>query len=90
MEDITLRVTLLSLEEERVVSTYSGLEHRIIEGVVQDSSGKLGLTIWNDRIDDLNGIIPGDELNLMGCFISSFKGVLSVNVGRDSEIIKIE
>lgn len=90
MEDVNLNITLKNLEKERIVTTHSGLQHKIVEGLVEDSSGFLGLTVWNDRIDELEGIEPGDELELIGCFISSFKGVLSVNVGRDSEIQKIE
>jgi ssDNA-binding replication factor A large subunit len=90
MEDVNLKVTLKNLENERIVTAHSGIQHRIVEGFVEDSSGSLLFTVWNDRIDELNGIKSGDELELIGCFISSYKGVLSVNVGRNSEIHKIE
>jgi len=88
MEDVELEVELMSLEEPREVTTYSGLEHTLVEGVVSDGSTEMGLTIWNEKIDELQGIEAGDALRLVGCFITSFKGELSVNVGRDSFIHK--
>jgi len=46
----------------------------------------MGLTVWNEKIEELQGIEAGDTLRLVDCFITSFKGELSVNVGRDSGI----
>jgi len=88
MEEVELIVELTSLEEPREVITYSGLEHTLVEGVVSDGSGKMGLTVWNEKIEELEGIEAGDTLRLVGCFITSFKGDLSVNIGRDSFIHK--
>jgi len=86
MENVELVVELISLEEPREVKTYSGLEHTLVEGIVSDGSGEMGLTVWNEKIEELEGIEAGDALRLVGCFITSFKGELSVNVGRDSGI----
>jgi ssDNA-binding replication factor A large subunit len=86
MEDVELVVELISLEEPREVKTYSGLEHTLVEGIVSDGSGEMGLTVWNEKIEELKGIEAGDTLRLAGCFITSFKGELSVNIGRDSGI----
>jgi ssDNA-binding replication factor A large subunit len=86
MEDVELVVELISLEEPREVKTYSGLEHTLVEGIVSDGSGEMGLTVWNEKIEELEGIEAGDTLRLVGCFITSFKGDLSINVGRDSGI----
>lgn len=86
MEEVELVVELISLEEPREVTTYSGLEHTLVEGVVRDESGSMGLTVWNEKIEELEGLEAGDKLRLVGCFITSFKGELSVNVGRDSAI----
>ena len=88
MEEVELIVELMSLDEPREVTTYSGLEHTLVEGVVSDGSGKMGLTVWNEKIEELEGIEAGDTLRLVGCFITSFKGDLSVNIGRDSFIHK--
>jgi ssDNA-binding replication factor A large subunit len=88
MENIDLNVTVLNLKEPKQVTTYTGLEHVLVEGEVEDDTGKAILTVWNERIDQLDGIVIGSTVELKNCFISSFKGVIHVNVGRDSEIIK--
>ncbi len=86
MENVELIVKLISLEEPRKVTTYSGLEHTLVEGLVKDGSGSMRLTVWNEKIEELEGIEAGDTLKLVDCFVTSFKGELSVNVGRDSGI----
>ncbi len=86
MENIDLYVKLLSLEEPRVVTTNLGLTHTLVEGVISDETDKIGLTVWNDKIGELVHVKVGDDIELTKCFISSFKGDLSVNVGRDSSI----
>jgi replication factor A1 len=86
MENVELMVELISIEEPRKVTTYSGLEHTLVEGLVKDGSGSMGLTVWNEKIEELQGIEAGNTLKLVDCFITSYKGELSVNVGRDSGI----
>jgi replication factor A1 len=90
MENVDLKITLMKLEEERIVFTHSGFKHRIVEGKIKDQSISMNLTVWNEKIEDLKGIAHGDDLILINCFISSFKGVLSVNVGKNSVIKKNE
>jgi replication factor A1 len=86
MENVLLIVELISIGEPRQVTTYSGLEHTLVEGLVKDDSGSMGLTVWNEKIEELEGVEAGDTLKLVNCFVTSFKGELSVNVGRDSGI----
>lgn len=86
MENIDLRVTVLRLEDPRKVETSYDVTHTLVDGEVEDESGRMDLTVWNELIDQLEGIEVGDTVELRNCFITSFKGVLSVNVGRNSEI----
>lgn len=88
MEHIELNVEIVSIGEEREVETYSGLKHTLVEGEVKDETGTMGLTVWNESISELEKVKPGDKAKLINCFITSFKGVLSVNIGRESKIEK--
>ena len=88
MENLTLEVELTSVEEPREVQTYTGTKHTLVEGTVRDVSGSLGLTVWNEKISELEGVKPGEMLRLVGVFITSYKGELSVNVGRGSSVEK--
>lgn len=90
MEELDLEVTIVSLEEPREVETHRGIKHVLVEGIVKDEVTSRELTVWNDSIELLKEVKPGDNVRLVNCFISSFKGVLSVNVGRESGIEKFE
>lgn len=89
MEHIDLRVKLVSIEKAREVETNYGVTHVLVEGLLEDDSYRMKLTIWNEKIELLKGIKVGDQIELKKCFITSFKGVLSVNVGRESGISNI-
>ena len=86
MEKVDLRVKVLRLDEPRQVTTNSGITHTLVEG--EDETGRMSLTVWNELIEQLTGVEEGSTVDLKGCFITSFKGVLSVNIGRDSKIIR--
>ena len=86
MEHIDIRVRLVSLEEPREVETSYGITHVLVEGLVEDDSGRMGLTVWNEKIEQVDRVEVGDAVDLKDCFVTSFRGVLSINVGRDSEI----
>ncbi len=90
MEGVDLLVRVLRLDEPRKVTTNYGITHVLVEGEVEDKTGRMDLTVWNERIEQLEGIEAGSVVDLRNCFITSFQGVLSVNVGRDSEMVKAE
>jgi ssDNA-binding replication factor A large subunit len=90
MEHLTFRVKLIKIVGVRKVKTYTGVEHSILEGVISDGSSSLGFVVWNEKIDLFTGVTAGDDVELTDCFITSFKGVLQINVGRDSNIKKME
>jgi len=88
MEGVDLRVELLRLDDPRQVTTNYGVTHTLVEGEVEDETGKMDLTVWNEQIKRLGGLNVGDVFEVRNCFITSFQGVLSVNVGRDSDMIQ--
>ena len=88
MENIELEVEIVNIGEKREVETYSGLKHTLVECEIKDETGSIGLTVWNETISELEKVKPGDRAKLVNCFITSFKGVLSVNIGRESTIEK--
>ncbi len=89
MEGVELEVELLELGEARQVETRSGLQHTLREGRIHDKTGEINLTVWNERLQDVEDLQPGERLRLHNCFVSSYKGVLSVNLGRDSSVERI-
>jgi ssDNA-binding replication factor A large subunit len=90
MEKVNLKVTLKRLKEPRKVTTYSGIEHVLVEGEVEDDTGGAVITVWNELIKQLEELEIGCKIQLRNSFITSFKGVIQVNIGRDSEVIQME
>jgi ssDNA-binding replication factor A large subunit len=89
MDKLKLKVKVTKLSGVRKVKTYTGVEHSIFEGELSDGEGTIGFAVWNEKIGLFNGVVVGDEMLLKNCFVTSFKGVLQVNVGRDSEAEKV-
>ena len=89
MEELDLEVTIVNLEKPREVETHRGHKHLLVEGIVEDHVTSREFTVWNESINYLKEVNPGDRVKLINCFITSFKGILSVNVGRESRIEKL-
>ena len=89
MEHMDFKVRVIKLNEVRKIKTYSGLEHTLVEGEVADDSGNVSVTVWNEKIAELEGIEIGDLVEMKNCFITSFRGIIQINVGRDSSVIKM-
>lgn len=86
MENLELEVEIIKIGNPREVETYSGLKHTIVECEIKDGTKTMGLTVWNETRGELDKIKPNDIVLLFNCFITSFKGILSVNIGRESKI----
>ena len=90
MEHLNFTATISKMAGIRKVKTYTGVEHVILEGEITDSQSSISFAAWNEKTDLFTNIKVGDKVELVNCFVTSFKGVLQVNVGRDSDARKIE
>lgn len=89
MENVDLIAKIVELREPRKVTTYNKIEHTIVEATVEDDTGTALITVWDDVIRQLDGLSEGDSVKLSKCFITSFKRVIHINLGRDSKILKM-
>ena len=89
MEHLNFRVKLSKKNEVRKVKTFTGIEHMILEGEISDVEKSIGFAAWNEKIELFKDIVPGDVVELTDCFVTSYKGVLQVNIGRDSNAVKV-
>jgi ssDNA-binding replication factor A large subunit len=90
MDHLNFIVRVIKLSGVRKVKTYSGIEHSILEGEISDGHGNISFAVWNEKIEQFGGMSVGDKVELRNCFITSFKGTLQVNIGRDSDALKLE
>ena len=89
MEHLDFKVKISKKNEVRKVKTFTGVEHMILEGEISDGEGSISFAVWNEKIELFRDIVAGDTVDLTDCFVTSYKGILQVNVGRDSNIIKV-
>lgn len=57
--------------------------------IIDDDSGEMRLTIWNDDVDKLNDlkIERGSTIILKGCYTKSFNDKLQLNLGRGGQLL---
>jgi replication factor A1 len=72
------RVTEKS-ETRDVRSRRTGEQLQVATAVIRDDTGAIGLTLWNEQIDEVN---VGDTVQIENGYVSSFRGELQLNVGR--------
>jgi replication factor A1 len=63
----------------QVQSRMSGETFNVADVVVQDETGNIKLTLWNEQIDQVN---VGDKIKIENGYVTSFKGEIQLNVGK--------
>ena len=81
MDEVYVVVRLVGLDQPKEVETRSG-RHVVVEGVVEDDSGSIRVRVWDERVEDLSEIRVGDVIEVGNGFVTSYKGVWRLNVGR--------
>lgn len=66
-------------DARRVEGRFSSKHYDIADVTVSDETGAIKLTLWNEQIEQVN---VGDTLKIENGYISSFKGVIQLNVGK--------
>jgi len=75
--EITAKV--IEKSDPREVTTRFGDTSRVATAVVQDDSGTIKLSLWNETIDQVN---VNDTVKIENGYVTTFKGETQLNVGR--------
>ncbi len=86
MNNVNIKVKVLSISEPKQVTTGTGIEHEILEAKVEDETGSIVLVLWDEKIIPLK---VGDSLQIENGFVTSFKGEWRINVGKYGEVAKV-
>lgn len=62
-----------------VQSRYRSETLRVADAVVEDDSGNMKLTLWNEQIDQVQ---VGDKIRIENGYVTSFKGEIQLNIGK--------
>jgi len=75
--DVTAKVVELSAPRD--VTTRTGEQTRVATAVVNDDSGSVKLTLWNEQIDQ---VAVDNNVAIENGYVTSFRGEIQLNVGR--------
>ncbi len=75
--------------EKTPTKTFSrmGGEGKIAVAVLEDETGKIELTLWNE---DTEKYKVGDEIEVKNGYVKLFRGYKQLSAGKKGEILKIE
>lgn len=80
MKRVEVEATVVEKNPSREVqSRYKDETYTVADVIVEDGSGTIKLTLWNEQIDQVN---PGDQIKIENGYITSFKGDIQLNVGK--------
>ena len=74
--DVEFRVK--SKSDPRVMNKY-GKELKVCNAVVEDETGEVKLTLWNDDVDKVN---VGDKAKITNGYVSEFNGEKQLTSGK--------
>ena len=79
MKRVELTAKVIEKSDPREVTTRFGDTSRVATAVVQDDSGTIKLSLWNETIDQVN---VNDMVKIENGYVTTFKGETQLNVGR--------
>jgi len=86
MGNINMKVKVSNISKSKQIITGAGVDHEIVELEVQDETGSITVVLWDDKIIPIK---VGDTLQIKSGFVTSFKGVWRINVGKYGNAVKI-
>ncbi len=63
----------------QVQSRFKDEMYNVADAMVQDDTGTIKLTLWNEQIDMVN---VGDNIKIENGYVTSFKSEIQLNVGK--------
>ncbi len=80
MKRVEIEASVVDKGAPRQVKARFGDEmFNVADAIVQDDSGSIKLTLWNEQIDQVN---IGDNIKIENGYVTSFKGEIQLNVGK--------
>lgn len=83
--NIEVEGTITEVGETRNFNKY-GKELKVSNAILQDSSGSIKLTLWND---DTSRFKEGDKVKITSGYVSEFQGEKQLTSGKYGKIEKI-
>jgi len=80
MRKIDIEAKVIQKSETREVrSRYTNETYRVVDATIEDETGTITLTLWNEQVDQVN---VDDRVKIENGYIKSFRGELQLNSGK--------
>lgn len=79
MRKIDVEGEITEISEPRTVNLRMGGEARVADAVLNDETGSIKVSLWDDQIDMVK---VGAKIKIENGYTNSFRGEVRVNVGR--------
>ncbi|MEM1508950.1 MAG: hypothetical protein QXY49_03005 [Thermofilaceae archaeon] len=85
----TVKVKILNMGDEKNVFSRDGSQHRVAEALVGDETGSILLTLWDNDIDKVRGLI-GSTVAVKNGYIVLFRGSMRLALGRFGSLEEVD
>jgi len=85
MNNISLEGKIVEKSKEKTVLTRYG-ERRVAEVIIEDETGKIKASLWEDQIDKIN---VGDNVKISNAYSTEFKNEVQINIPKKGKIEKV-
>ncbi len=80
MRRVDVEAKVIQKSEIREVSSrYTNESYRVADATVEDETGTITLTLWNEQTEQVN---VDDRVKIENGYIKSFRGELQLNSGK--------
>jgi replication factor A1 len=80
MRRVTVEAKVVEKGEPRQVrSRYKDETYTVADTRIEDETGSIKLTLWNEQIDQVN---VDNKVKIENGYVTSFKGEVQLNVGK--------
>jgi len=86
MKRVELQGRITEIGEVREVMTKFGEPGRVATAVLEDDSGTIKLSLWNETIDTVS---VNSTVKIENGYVTSFRGETQLNVGRYGKLTVI-
>lgn len=88
--DVTLRGRVLETEPIRTFDRDDGTEGRVSNLVLGDDTGRVRVTLWDDKADLAGAFDPGDSVEVVDGYVRERDGDLELHVGEQGTVGSID
>jgi len=81
---VEIEFTIKELEEPKSFNKF-GRELRLRNATIEDDSGSMKLTLWNDDVDKFN---VGDKVKIENGYVNEFQGEKQLTAGKFGKLVK--